>query len=289
MSVLTEPARAKLNLTLLVHGRRADGYHELESLVAFADLADEVSLESGDAPILDVSGPFAEAIDGENLMERVSLAAAAHVPGLQTGRIGLEKHLPVAAGLGGGSADAAACLRLLMRMEPHRLTNNIAETIANALGSDILACLKSEAALMQGRGEQLTPVSGLPRAGVVVVNPGAPLSAAEIYGELGADDLEKDFAPEIVRLDFDRSFEALAEYLETRGNHLQATAAKRLPVIAEVLKGLEDLEGARCVRLSGSGPTCFALFEDEAQAAAQAETLAQHHPDWWVRATAIGG
>lgn len=288
MSVLKEPARAKLNLTLLVHGRRADGYHELESLVAFTDLGDDVSLLSGDAPVLEVTGPFADSIDGENLMERVALAAAAHVPGLVPGRIGLEKQLPVAAGLGGGSADAAACLRVLMRLEPRRMTENIAETIANALGSDILACLKSEPALMQGRGDLLRPASGLPRAGVVLANPGGRLSAAEIYGELGADDLPKDFMPSMTRLDFDRSFAQLADYLEPRGNDLQPAAIRRLPVIADVLSALDDLEGARCPRLSGSGPTCFALFEDEDQAAKEAEKLAARRPQWWVRATAIG-
>ncbi|ODA67272.1 4-diphosphocytidyl-2-C-methyl-D-erythritol kinase [Methyloligella halotolerans] len=288
MSLLTEPARAKLNLTLLVHGRRADGYHELESLVAFADLGDELSLEAGDAPVLDVTGPFASAIDGDNLLERVSRAAAGHVPGLSTGRIGLEKELPVAAGLGGGSADAAAFLRLLMRVEPERLTNNIAETIANALGSDILACLRSETVLMQGRGEQLTPVQGLPRAGIVMANPGVPLSAAEIYGGLGASRLPDNFVPAIVRLDFDRSFDRLAGHLESRGNDLQATAVTRAPAIADVLNALEALDGASCVRLSGSGPTCFALFEDVERAQGQADALAAAHPEWWVRATAIG-
>ncbi|XSG81025.1 MAG: 4-(cytidine 5'-diphospho)-2-C-methyl-D-erythritol kinase [Methyloligella sp. ZOD6] len=289
MSVLKEAARAKLNLTLLVHGRRPDGYHELESLVVFTDLADHVSLATEEAPGLELTGPFAGAIDGENLMQRVALAAAAHVPGLSAGRISLEKRLPVAAGLGGGSADAAALLRLLMRMDPRRLTANIAETIANALGSDILACLNNGPALMQGRGERLTPVSGLPRAGVVLANPGAPLSAAEIYGDLGACDLAADFVPETASLDFENSFARLADYLAARGNDLQATAVRRLPVIAGLLEALEGLEDARCVRLSGSGPTCFALFETEGMAARQAEILAERHPEWWVQATAIGG
>jgi 4-diphosphocytidyl-2-C-methyl-D-erythritol kinase len=288
MSVFKEPARAKLNLTLLVHGRRADGYHELESLVAFTDLGDEVSLQGGDAPVLGVTGPFADAIDGENLMERVAQAAAAHVPGLVPGRIGLEKQLPVAAGLGGGSADAAAFLRLLMRLEPHRMTENIAETVANALGSDILACLKSEPALMQGRGELLTSVAGLPRAGVVLVNPGGGLSAAEIYAALGASNLQSDYVPDMSRLEFDRSFDRLIDYLEPRGNDLQAMATSRLPAIAEVLSALEAAEGARCTRLSGSGPTCFALFAEEETAARAAEDIAADHPQWWVRATAIG-
>jgi 4-diphosphocytidyl-2-C-methyl-D-erythritol kinase len=289
MTMLRDSARAKLNLNLIVHGRRADLYHEIESLVAFADFGDAVGFEPGSALSLDVDGPFAAAIEGENLMLRAAQAAAASAPGLPLGRLRLTKRLPVAAGLGGGSADAACTLRLLSRNAPEILPAADLAPLARALGSDVSACLESRSLMMRGRGEVLDPVD-LPPCAVLLVNPGLGLSAGEIYRALGAAPLAAGFRPSTVTPDFAAGFRSLVAYLARTGNDLQPAATKRAPVIAELIVALDRIEGAHCARLSGSGPTCFALFETLAGAKRGAAALTAANPQWWsVAADLTGG
>ncbi|MEG6508787.1 4-(cytidine 5'-diphospho)-2-C-methyl-D-erythritol kinase [Methyloligella sp. 2.7D] len=284
---MQDEAKAKLNLTLKVLGRRADGFHEIDSLTVFAELSDSLGLSPGDRAALSCEGPFAGAIDSENLILRAAASAAAKAPGLRSGEFHLIKRLPVAAGIGGGSADAAAALRLLQRANPGVLSDETVMAIAGELGSDIAACLSASATVMGGKGERLQPVADLPLCWAVLANPGVPLSAGAVYAALTAPKLEAEPAPAELPA-FGGSFAKLAAYLEQRGNDLQEPALRLQPVIGDVLAALSELEGALYPRLSGSGPTAFALFEMQEQALAQAERLKQRRPRWWVAAAAIG-
>jgi 4-diphosphocytidyl-2-C-methyl-D-erythritol kinase len=288
MTMLREPARAKLNLTLEVLGRRADGYHELSSLVAFAELGDVVELTPGHALELIVEGPFAEALtDGGNLILRAAEAAKALFPGLELGRVRLIKNLPVAAGLGGGSADAAAALRLLARVNGRALTGEHPSMLASGLGSDVKVCLASQPALMTGRGETVHSLRNFPACGVVLVNPGVALTTAAVYSALKAPPISEDRESIPGVPDFAGSFERLLDYAGPRGNDLEAPAIILAPVIKEVLAALAQLKGARLVSMSGSGSTCFALFVNAEEARRGAGELTASHAGWWVAASTL--
>jgi 4-diphosphocytidyl-2-C-methyl-D-erythritol kinase len=288
MTALRDTGRAKLNLTLEVLGRRADGFHELRSLVAFANLGDDVGLEPQGALALEVEGPFAQALGGDNLILRAAKVALDTVPNLRLGRFRLVKRLPVAAGLGGGSADAAAALRLIARANDGALTEPALAELAPKLGSDVTVCLESQPALITGRGEKVELVSGFPSCGVLLANPGAQLSAASVYAELGAGSLPAPARYEAENLDFAGEFERLIAYALPRGNDLERPAARLVPEIREVLAALLALTGVRLARQSGSGPTCFALFAGEEEARRAGTMLAAEFPNWWIAATTLG-
>lgn len=287
MTALRETAPAKLNLTLEVLGRRADGYHELRSLVAFAGLGDSIELEPARNFTLGIEGPFAEALGGDNLIIAAAEAAKAAAPAIRLGHFRLIKTLPVAAGLGGGSADAAATLRLLVRANPGRLDPALLAEIAAKLGSDVTVCLGSRPALMTGRGERVMPVQGMPACGVLLVNPALSLATASVYGALEAPPLSmpRPSAGEVP--DFAGNFERLIDYAITRANDLESAALRLAPAIAEALTALRHLDGASLVRLSGSGPSCFALFATEAEARRAAASVELAHPSWWVAPTTL--
>jgi 4-diphosphocytidyl-2-C-methyl-D-erythritol kinase len=288
MTALRDIAWAKLNLTLEVLGRRADGFHELNSLVAFAGVGDTVELEPArDALDLKVEGPFAMALDGGNLILDAAKAAKAQSPGLTLGRFRLFKNLPVAAGLGGGSADAAAALRLIIRANQDGLSEGAMADLAPVLGSDVAVCFGSKPALIMGRGELVTPVRGFPSCGVVLANPGLPLSTADVYGALDAAPLPSPPQSSAL-LDFARDFDKLLDYVSPRGNDLEAVAMKLAPEVGDVLTALRSAEDATLVRLSGSGPTCFAVFATPRQALRAATALVHSHPDWWIAASSLG-
>jgi 4-diphosphocytidyl-2-C-methyl-D-erythritol kinase len=288
MTTLRDTAWAKLNLTLEVLGRRANGFHELRSLVAFANIGDIVELDPS-APLgLEVEGPFAGALSGDNLIVKAARAASAVHPGLKLGRFRLVKALPVAAGLGGGSADAAAALRLIGRANGGALSEADLAGIAPRLGSDVSVCLKSRPALMTGRGEKVSFVRGFPSCGVLLANPGLPLATAAVYAALNAEPLAAAPANEPEPPGFAGSLEWLLDYLAPRGNDLEAPAMRLAPAIKQVLAALAGLEGVRLTRLSGSGPTCFALFATAAEAERQGAALGAAHPDWWLAASTLG-
>ena len=268
-------------------GRRDDGFHELESLVAFAGVGDTVEHEPADALALKVEGPFATALDGANLISDAAEAANTVAPGGALGNFRLVKLLPVAGGLGGGSADAAAALRLMARANPETLTEAAMAGLAPRLGSDVAVCLRSEPALITGRGEIVTVVHGFPACGVVLANPGVKLSTADVYGALGAPLLP---APprSLPPPDFGGDFDRLIEYACKRGNDLEAPAMRLAPEIGSVLAALGALEGVGLARMSGSGATCFALFATPRQALRAATALAQSEPDWWITASTLG-
>ena len=287
MTALRDTGWAKLNLTLEVLGRRADGFHELRSLVAFAGLGDDVELAPHGALELTVEGSFAHALGGDNLILKAAKAALDIVPSLRLGRFSLVKLLPVAAGLGGGSADAAAALRLIARANGGALTEAALVALAPKLGSDVTVCLESQPALITGRGETVSAVRGFPACGVVLANPGLPLATADVYAALQAPPLLAPPVPAPAPPDFASDFEKLINYAAPRGNDLVMAALRLAPVIKEVLEALGALPGARIMRLSGSGPTCFALFATEAEAKRAAVPLAARHPEWWIAATRL--
>jgi 4-diphosphocytidyl-2-C-methyl-D-erythritol kinase len=284
-AALRERAPAKVNLSLRVLGRRADGYHELVSLVAFAGAGDRLSLEPGPLSLA-VSGPNAAqaGAEADNLVLRAASALAARVPDLAMGRFHLVKHLPVAAGLGGGSADAAAALRLLARLNGLAPDDSRLREAALEAGSDVPACLASVACLMTGRGEGIAPVV-LPRFGLVLVNPRVPVSTAEVFRLLALQ-------PGEVRASVPASPPAdrspLLAFLKGEPNDLEAPAQRLAPVLAEVAAALEATPGHRLVRMSGSGATMFALYDDCRAAARAAKLVKAAHPGWWVKPTVLG-
>lgn len=285
---LRERAPAKVNLSLRVSGRREDGYHELASVVVFAGVGDRLSLAPGPELALVLSGPGGAALRAEpdNLVLRAARELASHVPGLVAGRFILDKRLPVAAGLGGGSADAGAALRLLARANALSLDDPRLSAAALATGSDVPACLRGVSCLMAGRGEELRPLA-LPRLGAVLVNPRVPVATRAVFDALG-------LAPGTVRGDARAApppwgdARALLAFLRDAPNDLEAPARRLAPVLDEVDAALRALPEVRLVRMSGSGATMFALFDDCHGAARAARRVAAAHPGWWVKPTVLG-
>ncbi len=285
--VACETARAKVNLTLEILGRRPDGYHELRSLVAFADYGDTLALEDPAAPYsLRIEGPFAPALDGGNLVEAAA-ARPAGIAGKMRGAFHLPKRIPVSAGLGGGSADAAAALRLLEASE--RAARQPLPALlpqAASLGADIPVCLLSQAALMTGIGERLNVLPAFPRIPALLVNPLLPLATAAVFRELRAgplgDEARRAEAPPVLL-----TVDDVLDYARHRRNDLEAPARRLLPAVSEILASLERLPGVLLARLSGSGPTCFALFRRVGEAEAAAHSLHMQHPEWWIEATTL--
>lgn len=290
MPTMVEDGRAKVNLTLRVVGRRVDGYHDLESVVAFADCADRLSLVPGSTLALKTTGPLApdcgEAAD--NLVLKAARLLGERVPDLKVGSFTLDKILPVAAGIGGGSADAAAALRLLARLNGLALDDARLLEVALLTGADVPVCLASRACDMTGVGESLLPLS-LPKMPCVLVNPRVAVATRDVFealalrnGELlvGATDVIESLAwPED-----GASLEDWVEVLAADFNDLEAPAMRIQPVIGEVLAALSATDGAWLVRMSGSGATCFAIFENTAEAQRAAQKIQRDHPAWWVHA-----
>ncbi|WP_372689373.1 4-(cytidine 5'-diphospho)-2-C-methyl-D-erythritol kinase [Bosea sp. (in: a-proteobacteria)] len=355
---LTTRARAKINLTLRVLGRRADGYHELESLVAFAGTGDALTLDPDPGLSLTIDGPRGQGlpVDDTNLILRAVRALEAETGKLRTGHFHLVKRLPVASGIGGGSADAAAALRLLARLNGLSPDDPALLRAAAATGADVPVCLASRARIMAGIGERLGPALTLPPLFALLVNPGVPVETAAVFKALGlpsgqrhppqaslqseeprsamstgmaSQRLEEissmravipDAAkrrsgihsgapagevpewipglPAVARDDGavrcesptwgispDRT--SLLAALSEAGNDLEAPARRVAPVIDTVLAALRTQPGCRLARMSGSGATCFALFDDRRQSAAAGRALAREQAGWWVKATVI--
>jgi 4-diphosphocytidyl-2-C-methyl-D-erythritol kinase len=280
-----EKAPAKVNLTLHVLGRRADGYHDIESLVAFAGVGDVLTFTPGVPLALAVSGPTAPAAGevADNLVLKAARALAGQVAGLALGRFALSKRLPVAAGLGGGSADAAAALRLLARANGIALDDPRLMQAARATGADVPVCLDRHPRLMRGIGDVLSAPLDLPRLPALLVNPGVAVATREVFAALNLPPAGQT-APAAAPTG---RAALLAEIADGR-NDLEAPAIELAPAIAEVLAVLRRLPGCRVARMSGSGATCFALFESSAAASAVARTLRAGYPSWWVRATVLG-
>lgn len=287
---LTTRARAKVNLDLRVLGRRADGYHELESLVAFAGIGDTLSLDPDARLSLALAGPRSEglAIDDRNLVLRAARALAAARPDLRLGRFHLVKRLPVASGIGGGSADAAAALRLLARLNGMAPADPLLREVAAQVGADVPVCLDSRARLMAGIGEQLGPVLRLPPLFAVLANPGVGVETVGVFRALGLGAGEMQAEARAAKLAAPASVAELLRHLASTTNDLAVPAQRVAPVIGEVLERLAALPGCRLARMSGSGATCYALFDDCTASAAAAKALKRERQDWWVSPTLLG-
>jgi 4-diphosphocytidyl-2-C-methyl-D-erythritol kinase len=286
-----ELAPAKVNLTLRVVGRRADGYHDIESLVVFAALGDRLSFTPGRALALAVRGPTAPAAGdlADNLVLKAACALLERVEGLKTGSFVLDKRLPVAAGLGGGSSDAAAALRLLARANRIPLDDARLMQAARVTGADVPVCLDPRPRVMRGIGDILSPPLELPRLPAVLVNPGVAVPTKDVFAALRLS-ARAGTAPSAVVGEHPaggwRRTELMAA-LATDRNDLEEPAITLQGVTARVLAALRRTPGCALARMSGSGATCFGLFESSRAAAAAARVLHGRHPKWWVRATVL--
>ena len=278
-------APAKINLSLHVRGRRSDGYHALESLVAFTDIGDFLDLEAAEEPQLIMSGPFSDALVVEdNLVLRAHAALAAHVGTPLACHMTLHKNLPIASGIGGGSADAAAALNGLNQLFGLQLGADILSELAKALGADVPICLSPEPAWMTGIGHDVKRLAYFPQADVVLVNPMQAVSTPEVFKVLGA--ASELVSPQPVPEGFG-DFDDLLGFLEGQGNALAAPAQTLVPEIADCLAVLSD-SGAAFAAMSGSGATCFALApmgQGMRLAANYRETRTE---DWVQAGTLIG-
>lgn len=281
--IAVERAPAKVNVTLTVTGRRVDGYHTLESLVAFAhDIYDEVMLVPGPALTLAAAGATADKAGpvDSNLILKAARALRERREGLRLGAFNLKKNLPVAAGLGGGSADAAAALRLLARLNDLPLDDAAILDAAHATGADVAVCLQPQARVMRGIGEQLGPALDFSAPHVLLVNPHVACPTPAVFQALGLE--AGKTTGRTARPDA-----AILKNWQAIGNDLQPAAVSVVPVIATVLAMLEKSGGCVVARMSGSGATCFGSYENAADCARAAEILLESHPHWWVARTIL--
>jgi 4-diphosphocytidyl-2-C-methyl-D-erythritol kinase len=286
---LVEKAPAKVNLTLRVLRRRPDGYHEISSLVGFADIADQLTLTPGGGLTLSLGGPRAAEAGGlaDNLVLKAARALAARLPNMVSGAFSLEKNLPAAAGIGGGSADAAAALRLLARANKLSSDDPRLHDAARATGADVPVCLDPRPRLMSGIGEQLSPPLNLPLLAAVLINPGVAVPTKDVFANWtknagAASPLDLTTVENIL------DAKSFIELLKQEANDLEAPAIKLAPVIADALAALRALQDCRLARMSGSGATCFAIFDGSGAAQEAALALGSQYPRWWIKACEIG-
>ena len=279
---LDERAPAKVNLLLHINHRRADGLHDLESLVVFTAFGDQVTLSPSEDLVLVRTGPFAGDLP-EDPRDDLSLRAAARMSetfGNGRGvRISLEKHIPVAAGIGGGSSDAAAVLRGLCRVWNVNRDDPRVVEIATRLGADVPMCLYGRPAFVTGVGDKLTPISHEPELHILLVSPNEPLSTAAVFGALEGPGGRTEGLCETLQSG-DRS--VFLQTLRTSRNDLTPPALQLCPAVGVVLGALEQARGCELARMSGSGATCFAIFPNAVMCQDAADRIFQAHPDWWV-------
>ena len=282
-SPLAEAAPAKINLALHVTGRRGDGYHLIESLAVFTRFGDRLQVSAAEEDGLTVSGRYAAGVpvDGRNLiaMARDALRKAAGSRNAFPVAIALEKNLPVASGIGGGSSDAAATLRLLARIWGLDIDAAELAEIALSLGADVPMCLAAQPLMARGIGENVEPLPAVPSLGLVLVNPGVPVSTPQVFSALRRR--ENEPLPALpARIDF----HSLRNWLEATRNDLEAPAREIQPAVADALRALKRAD-AGFARMSGSGATCFGLYETGNVAKRAAAAIRARHPDWFVAAT----
>ena len=281
--MIVEAARAKVNLALHVLGRRADGYHDLDSIVVFADVADRLTVTPAEEWSLAIAGPFAADLGtgADNLVLRAARALEQLLRGrIRPARLKLDKNLPVASGIGGGSADAAAAIRGLLALSRIAQESVDLGPLAVALGSDVPVCLYGKTCRMTGIGERIEPMTGMPRLPALLVNPGVPVSTAEVFRRLALAPGQAGFGAIPPRQD-----DVLA-WLAACRNDLQPAAVTLVPAVGAVLDQLARSSGCRLARMTGSGATCFGLFEGTEAAEAAAQRLRAQ--GWWAAPTLLG-
>ncbi len=306
-AAVEEFAAAKVNLTLRVTGRRGDGYHLIDSLVVFADVGDMVTIRPAEQTSLTLTGPFAETLQGEedNLVLRAAKAARQQWPDrVPPLAMRLEKRLPIASGIGGGSADAAAALRAIARLAGLNGKEACAclEGLALSLGADVPVCLGARACRMTGIGEKIEPLAGFPAFHAVLANPGCAVSTASVFtalafkpgAEIGTCPPDAPSAPDTSSAAAMPNAHgalndttSLLDRLCRAGNDLEGPARVIAPEIADCLDQLKGCTGASLVRMSGSGATCFALFATETDARSAGNFLRAQNPHWWVAPTVL--
>jgi 4-diphosphocytidyl-2-C-methyl-D-erythritol kinase len=289
MNVSRETAPAKINLALHIIGRRNDGYHLLESLVVFTRYGDQLTassaLKNNQGYKLETSGPFGDRLGqgSDNLVIKATTTLTeryrdvlAEMPGME---LHLEKNLPVASGIGGGSADAAAALRLISRYFSEPLQTLQLMEVSKSLGADVPMCLLSRPLIAKGIGEVLNEIR-LPSFAMVLVNPGVAVSTPEVFNRLGRSD--NPALPDVSQI---KCLDDLISYLGSTRNDLMTPAIQIAPVITEVIAALEQSKSCKFARMSGSGASCFGLYNSSVDAENAANDIRQHHPDWWCVAT----
>ena len=291
--LFSKTANAKINLNLSVLGKRPDGYHALDSLVTFAALGDELSVSSSDELSLTYKGAFASdlkssfVVQADDLVLKAAKALQQESGTLMGALLQLTKSVPLGAGLGGGSADAAACLRLLNSFWKLDWSLEALMTLGAQIGSDVPACVMNAPCRMTGRGENVTRVDNIPLLFCVLVNPGVFVSTEEIFRMLNKPHIDKDkLDASSEPLPVFSAHETLYDYLQNTGNDLLSSAIETAPVIGLVLDAINDT-GADISTMTGSGSTCFGLFKDEVSALHAKEKLKDVFPDYWVEATAL--
>lgn len=278
-----ELAKAKINLTLKILGKRHDGYHDIESLIAFATCSDTLEYRPNKPYSLETGGPYADQIHETNLITRACSALKQKVPELQLGQFHLTKNLPISSGIGGGSADAAAALRLIRKA--HNLCQDDHfdwSTLAMQLGADVPVCLYQQPAVATGLGEQIYPLKHFPQLPCVLVNPNVQVPTAEVFKRLnallGADMSEEKDNTRPIQFETPQD---VIDFMRTTPNDLQNVAIAYAPSIAQVLEYLEHQTPCQIARMSGSGATCFAIYDDIDNAKNVVTQLQNDHPEWW--------
>ena len=283
--MISTTARAKVNLYLHVTGKRPDGYHLLESLVVFPNGGDKITVVRDRDLRLDITGPFSKTIGNtdENLILKAAHLLREEGGVDQGARITLVKNLPVSAGIGGGSADAAASLKLLNQLWKIGFSDFELSDLGLRLGADVPVCLLGKSAIMSGIGEQLEEVGKIPKIVIILVNSGIVMSTFDVFRRL---EIQEKTSSQVWTSG--ASAPEFCEALAAAGNDLQAPAIEMAPEIETVLSEIEGQEGCRLARMSGSGATCFGIFETELAAQRAAQGIQSHHFDWWVQAMTIG-
>ncbi len=287
-STLADTAFAKVNLTLRILGKRADGYHEIDSLVAFAAIGDRLTLAPGGELSLEVGGPLAAQAgpDGENLIIKAANALAAQIPSFTLGKFTLTKLLPARAGIGGGSADAAAALRLLARANGLAPDDPRLHQAARATGADVPVCFDPQPRWMRGVGEVLSAPLSLARLPAVLVRPNVALATKDVFAALKAAPLTAKPSPTLPDLSADAA--SLVHFIAAQSNDLERPATSIASEVVDVLSSLRTQPLCLLARMSGSGSACFGLFGSPLSASDAARSLAATQPDWWVQPTTIG-
>lgn len=284
--IITELAPAKVNLDLFVTGKREDGYHLLDSLVVFTDFGDRISVRAANDLSLEINGPYADAIptDDSNLVMRAALALQTFAEVNQGAHIELEKNIPAAAGVGGGSADAAAAIKALIRLWGLSLDKAALMSLALSIGADVPVCMLSSPSIMRGVGENLSPLEGVPEFGMLLVNPGVDLSTPSVFK---ARSHTFSSVPDRKVFHNHLSRDEFVKNLSQQKNDLTDAAGHLAPVVHETLRMISDLDGCLLTRMSGSGATCFGLFSDLATAKQAESALSLRDTGWWIKACQI--
>jgi 4-diphosphocytidyl-2-C-methyl-D-erythritol kinase len=286
MSRLQTSAPAKVNLTLRVLARRPDGYHELASLVAFATISDELSLEPATTIGIEVGGPMEQAAgdNSDNLVLKATQAFADRVIGLQAGHFTLMKNLPSGAGLGGGSSDAAAALRLLAQLNGVAIDDPRVLDAALAVGADVPACIEPRARLIHGIGEELSQPIDLPALDAVIVFPRTSVATSGVFrAHVATSPGRGRYLPSQIPT----HRPALIEFLTRESNDLERTATQFAPAIHDALRVIERAEGAEVARMTGSGSAVFAIYGNAEAASQAAARIRNERPDWWIVASTL--